>query len=101
MKSEIAEYEHQRGNSLPKSKRARKKKLLSRVSLHAELTAEEQEILNAAQQAQDEWMETSANFEYVHEEMLVDYFTYKLKACESRYAYFVRLAKEKGLSRYI
>lgn len=100
MKSEVAEYKHQRGNSLLKSKRTRKK-LLSKAVIRAELTAEEQEILSAAQQARDEWIETSANFEYVHEEMLVDYFTYKLKACESRYAYFVRLAKEKGLSRYI
>lgn len=100
MKSEIAEYKHQRGNSLPKSKRARKK-LLSKAAICSELTVEEHEILNAAQQARDEWIETSTNFEYVHEEMLVDYFTYKLKACESRYAYFVRLAKEKGLSRYI
>lgn len=100
MKSEIAEYENQRGNSTTKSKTARKK-LLPGVNARAELTVEEQEILNAAQQARDEWIEASANFEYVHEELLVDYFTYKLKACESRYAYFVRLAKEKNLSRYI
>ncbi len=100
MKSEIAEYKNQTGSNLIRSKRTRKK-LLPKAAIRAELTAEEQEILTATQQARDEWIETSANFEYVHEEMLIDYFTYKLKACESRYAYFVRLAKEKGLSRYI
>lgn len=100
MKSEIAEYKNQRGSSVPASKRSRKK-LLPGVRVRTELTDEEQEILNAAQQARDEWLEASANFDYVYEEMLVDYCTYKLKACESRYAYFVRLAKEKGLSRYI
>lgn len=100
MKSEIAEYKNQRENSPLRTKRARKK-LLSVVTVRAELTDEEQEILDAVQQAQDEWMEASSNFDYVHEEMLVDYCTYKLKACESRYTYFVRLAKEKGLSRYI
>lgn len=100
MRSEIIGYKHQGINSPPKPRGARRK-LLSKITICAELTAEDKEILNAAQQARDEWIETSANFEYVHEEMLVDYFTYKLKACESRYAYFVRLAKEKGLSRYI
>jgi hypothetical protein len=100
MKSEIVEYKNQRGNSISGPKRARRK-LLSGVRVRTELTEEEREILDAAQQARDEWLEASANFDYVHEEMLVDYCTYKLKACESRYAYFVRLAKEKGLSRYI
>lgn len=100
MKSEIAEHKSQRGNSVPRVKRARKK-LLSGVRARTELSDEEREILDAAQQARDEWLEASTNFDYVHEEMLVDYCTYKLKACESRYAYFVRLAKEKGLSRYI
>lgn len=100
MKSEIAEHKSQRGNSVPRVKRTRKK-LLSGVRARTELSDEEREILDAAQQARDEWLEASTNFDYVHEEMLVDYCTYKLKACESRYAYFVRLAKEKGLSRYI
>lgn len=100
MRSEIVGYKQQGVNGPPKSRGVRRK-LLSKVTTCAELTAEDKEILNAAQQARDEWIETSANFEYVHEEMLVDYFTYKLKACESRYSYFVRLAKEKGLSHYI
>ncbi len=78
-----------------------RKRLFPGTRIRAKLSVEEQEILKAAQDARDEWIDASAGFEQVYEEMLVDYFTYKLKACESRYIYFVRLAKEKGLSRYI
>lgn len=78
-----------------------KKSFLSRVPSTAVLNAEEQELLSAALEARDEWIEISGNFEYVHEEMLVDYYTYRLKACEARYAYFIKLVKERGLSRYI
>jgi hypothetical protein len=78
-----------------------KKRLFSPARIRTKMTPEEQEILEAAKNAYDEWIDASAGFEQVSDEMLVDYFTYKLKACESRYIYFVRLAKEKGLSRYI
>jgi len=100
MKSEVLEYGRHRGNNPPKSKGVLRR-MFSKASAQTELTEEEQEILDSVRNAKDEWIDTSTNFEYVHEEMLVDYFTYKLKACESRYSYFVKLAKEKGLSRYI
>lgn len=100
MNTEVLKYDPQKRNDAAKSRRMRRR-LFSKVSPHAVLTAEEQEILKAAQDARDEWIEASSNFEYVNEEMLVDYYTYKLKACESRYTYFVRLAKEKGISSCI
>ncbi len=78
-----------------------RKRLFPRTRIRSKLTVEEEEILKAAQDARDEWIDAGAGFEHVHDEMLVDYFIYKLKACESRYIYFVRLAKEKGLTRYI
>lgn len=78
-----------------------KKPRLSRVSPNATLTAEEQELIRAALEARDEWIETSRNFEYVHDDMLIDYYTYRMKASEVRYDYFIKLVKEKGLSRYI
>lgn len=67
----------------------------------AALSAEDRELVKVAIEARDEWIETNSNFEYVHEEMLIDYYTYKIKACEARYTYFLRLIKEKGLIRYI
>jgi hypothetical protein len=30
----------------------------------------------------------------------VDYYIYRMKACESKYTYFLRLAREKGLTHY-
>lgn len=87
-----------KGKLKPKSIR---KSLLVRKPAKAELCVEEQELLKATFEARDEWVETSANFDYVHEELLVDYFTYRLKACEVRYAYFLKLVKEKGLTHFI
>ena len=78
-----------------------KKFLFSKVPATALMTNEEQELLRITLEARDEWIEISSKFEYVHEEMLVDYYTYRMKACESKYAYFIKLVKEKGLSRYI
>ena len=100
MNTIIPKYDPKKEQGHPKLKN-NKKALLSRVPSAAVLDAEEQELLKAALEARDEWIETSTNFEYVHEEMLVDYYTYRLKACEARYAYFIKLAKEKGLSHYI
>lgn len=100
MNTEIVKYERQDGGNRLKPKKI-KDAVVSRIPARAKLTAEEKDILEAALEARDEWIGTSANFEYVSEELLVDYYIYRLKACEARYTYFVRLAKEKGLSRFI
>ncbi|HEX2945334.1 MAG TPA: DUF2508 family protein [Clostridia bacterium] len=100
MNTEIVKYERQNGAGGAKPKKA-KDTLISRISARANLTADERSILEAALEARDEWKDTSSNFEYVSEELLVDYYIYRLKACEARYTYFVRLAKEKGLSHFI
>jgi hypothetical protein len=98
--TEIVKYERQNGDNRLKPKKG-KDTVVSRISARANFTAEEKDILEAALEARDEWIDTSANFEYVSEELLVDYYIYRLKACEARYTYFVRLAKEKGLSHFI
>lgn len=81
--------------------RKNKRLWLSKARQSAVLTAEEQELIKAALEARDEWIETSRNFDYVREEMLIDYYTYRMKASEVKYDYFIKLVKEKGLSRYI
>ena len=48
--------------------------------------------------ARNEWLDAVSCFEHASEEQLVDYYTYKMKACEARYTYFIKLAKEKGLA---
>ena len=100
MNTEIVKYDRQSGGNRLNSKKE-KDTVISRIPARSKLTAEERDILEAALEARDEWINTSANFEQVSDELLVDYYTYKLKACEARYTYFVRLAKEKGLSHYI
>ncbi|MEN6314391.1 MAG: DUF2508 family protein [Clostridiaceae bacterium] len=93
---------YQTGQEKDQLRAKRNKKLwMSKLPQNAALTAEEQELIKTALEARDEWIETSRNFDYVHEEMLVDYYTYRMKASEVRYDYFIKLVKEKGLSRYI
>lgn len=61
------------------------------------MSAEDKELIMGALEARDEWIEVNSAFEHVHEEMLVDYYIYRLKACEARYSYFIKQIKERGL----
>lgn len=61
-------------------------------------TRETEELLKTLIDARNEWLDAVGCFEQACEEMLVDYYTYKMKACEARYTYFIKLAKEMGLS---
>ncbi len=62
------------------------------------LTREEYRIIEAVLEARDEWVAANNDFNYADDDLLVDYQVYRLKACEARYAYFLKLAKEKGLT---
>lgn len=55
------------------------------------------ELLDCIREAKDEWLEARINFEYAAEEELVDYYIYKIKACEVRYEYYLKKAKKIGL----
>ena len=59
---------------------------------------ETEEVLKTLIDARNEWLDAVVCFEQAYEEKLVDYYTYKMKACEARYTYFIKLAKEMGLS---
>lgn len=59
--------------------------------------SEEAELLDIVRHAKNEWLDASMSFEQVKDDELVDYFTYKMKACELRYAYFLKKAKELGI----
>lgn len=65
---------------------------------HNRLIREEHQIIEAVLEAKDEWVAASVDFNYADDDLLVDYHVYRLKACEARYAYFLKLAKEKGLT---
>lgn len=78
-----------------------RKRFFAWTGVRAALTADELQLIDTVLKARDEWLEAGINFDYVCDELLVDYYIYRMKACESRYTYFLRLAKEKGLSRYL
>jgi hypothetical protein len=100
MSTGTVKYESRHGKSLIGPGTV-KKSIFSKISHAALLSAEDRDLLRVTLEARDEWRDTNSNFDYVHEDMLVDYYTYKLKACEARYTYFLKLVKEKGLSRYV
>jgi hypothetical protein len=100
MSTGTVKYEHGNGKS-PIGIGSIRRSLFSKTAPSALLSDEDLELLRVTLEARDEWIDTNINFDYVHEEMLVDYYTYKLKACEARYTYFLKLVKEKGLFRYI
>lgn len=61
------------------------------------LTAAENEILDGVRSAYEEWKDANRNFEYAEISEIIDYYTYKIKASEVRYDYYIKLAREKGL----
>jgi hypothetical protein len=55
------------------------------------------ELMESIKSARHEWANANMSFEYANEKEMVDYYTYKIKACEVRYEYLIRKAKEKGI----
>lgn len=58
---------------------------------------ESAEVLETLRNARNEWINATLNFEYADEEKMIDYYTYKIKAMEVRYEYYLKKAKEMGL----
>jgi hypothetical protein len=58
---------------------------------------EKRELIESIKNARKEWENANLNFEFAAEAGIIDYYTYKIKACEVRYDYLVRKAKEKGI----
>ncbi|MDP4091878.1 MAG: DUF2508 family protein [Bacillota bacterium] len=54
-------------------------------------------ILDCLNNARKQWIIANMNFENANEQEMVDYFTYEIKACQVRYEYFIKKAKEMGL----
>jgi len=70
---------------------------LKKVLKTESLSPEDRELIRGALEARDEWIEISTGFEHAHEEKLVDYYIYRLKACEAKFAYYIKRIKERGL----
>lgn len=60
-------------------------------------TGIQDDLKESIRQAKLEWVTANANFEQAVDTSMVDYYTYKIKACEVRYQYLLKEAKEKGV----
>lgn len=61
------------------------------------IVSESSSLLESIQQARQEWLNAVSNFDQAENEDLVDYYIYKMKACQVRYNYLIKKAKEMGL----
>lgn len=55
------------------------------------------QLLKSIQQARQEWLEAVANFDQADNDELIDYYIYRMKACQIRYNYLLKKAKEMGV----
>jgi len=58
-------------------------------------------LLESIQQARQEWLSAMENFNQAENEDLVEYYIYRMKACQVRYNYLLKMAKETGLRQNI
>jgi hypothetical protein len=59
---------------------------------------EAQDILDCVKSSKNQLEVASMNFEYADSEEMVDYYTFVIKACQIRYGYYLKKAKEFGLT---
>lgn len=55
------------------------------------------ELIEDIKTARKEWVVSTMEFENASDKEIIDYYTYKIKANEVRYQYYLKLAKEKGV----
>lgn len=60
-------------------------------------TDETQDLIERIKDARNEWITANVNFDYISDQEVIDYYTYKIKACQIRYEYFLKMAKEQGI----
>lgn len=59
---------------------------------------EKQQLLNDILTARREMDTVIKNIDFVDDDMLLEHYIFKLKACELRYRYLITKAKENGIS---
>lgn len=71
--------------------------LLEKLSKSKPYDEDTQNLLENLKNAQNDFKTAVANFEFAEEPELIDYYTYKIKATQTRYQYLLKKAKERGL----
>ena len=59
---------------------------------------EDQVLIESIKDAKSEWITADSNFQNVIESEFIEYYTYKLKAAQIKYEFFLKKAKEKGIN---
>ena len=77
-----------------------KKPVFWRSRARAALTADERQIIDAALEAKEEWLEAGINFEQVTDELLVDYYVYRMKALRIEIHLFSGLPRQKAFPAF-
>ncbi|MCX7715359.1 MAG: YaaL family protein [Clostridia bacterium] len=82
-------------NLMADSTNAKSAKVLKKERLKLEKDAKD--LMDAIIEAKQELDSVSKNINFVSDSMLVDHFTFRLKAAEVRYRYLVAQAKQMGI----
>lgn len=61
-------------------------------------TTKESELIKNLKNAQDELEIAVNNYEFANEPELVDYYTYNIKAAQTRYEYLLKKVKEEKIN---
>jgi len=71
--------------------------LLDKLSKSKQKDPDTEDLINHLKNAQNEFETAVSNYEFADDPELVDYYTYKIKATQTRYQYLLKKAKERGL----
>lgn len=63
------------------------------------IAADRANLLAEIERVKCQMQEAYNNFDYVQDSLMVDYYTYQLKAYEAKFEYLIKKAKEIGLCR--
>jgi len=71
--------------------------LLDRFSKTKPYDDDTEDLIKNLKNAQNDFETAVSNYEFADDPELVDYYTYKIKATQTRYQYLLKKAKERGL----
>lgn len=71
------------------------KEKITEVSI--EESSDIEDLIESIKNVRKDWMCANSNFNYANDPESIDYYAYMIKACQVRYDYLIKKAKEKGI----
>lgn len=62
-----------------------------------EFDKKKEDLINSLKLAQDELNEEIRNYEMAIENEYIDYYSYRIKAAQTKYQYLLKIAKKEGI----